>query len=158
MLKDFQEVTSGKGPTVSAVLLLEREWSSFSLHWLTVKRYFSYAALLRCGHQRAIALYLKAINIGLGASLVVQWFKNPPANAGDTGSILDPGRFHMPQGNSAQCATTPEPTHLLSSLESSLCVSKKTHHSQKQNKRKNAYKMSMIWHLMESEIGPGLHI
>ena len=120
------------------------ERMKFLLTALTVKRYFSYAALLRCGHQRAIALYLKAINIGLGASLVVQWFKNPPANAGDTGSILDPGRFHMPQGNSAQCATTPEPTHLLSSLESSLCVSKKTHHSQKQNKRKNAYKMSMI--------------
>ena len=25
--------------------------------------------------------------------------KNPPANAGDTGSIPDLGRFHMPQGN-----------------------------------------------------------
>ena len=25
--------------------------------------------------------------------------KNPPANAGDTGSRLGPGRFHMPQGN-----------------------------------------------------------
>ena len=24
---------------------------------------------------------------------------NPPANAGDTGSILGPGRSHMPQGN-----------------------------------------------------------
>ena len=70
--------------------------------------------------------------------------KHPPANSGDTGSILGPGRFHVPQGNSAQHATTPEPMHLLSSLESSLCVSKKTHHSQKQNKRKNAYKMSMI--------------
>ena len=23
--------------------------------------------------------------------------KNPPATAGDTGSILDPGRSHMPQ-------------------------------------------------------------
>ena len=62
--------------------------------------------------------------------------KHPPANAGDTGSILGPGRSHVPQGNSAQRATTPEPMHLLSSLESSLCVSKKTHHSQKQNKRK----------------------
>ena len=39
----------------------------------TVRRYFLYAALLRCGHQKAITLYLKAINIGLGASLVVQW-------------------------------------------------------------------------------------
>jgi len=25
--------------------------------------------------------------------------KNPPANAGDTGSIPGPGRFHMPQSN-----------------------------------------------------------
>ena len=25
--------------------------------------------------------------------------KNPPANAGDTGSITGPGRSHMPQGN-----------------------------------------------------------
>ena len=25
--------------------------------------------------------------------------KNPPAKAGDTGSILGPGRFHIPQGN-----------------------------------------------------------
>ena len=24
--------------------------------------------------------------------------KNPPANAGDTGSIPGPGRFHVPQG------------------------------------------------------------
>ena len=25
--------------------------------------------------------------------------KNPPANAGDTGSIPDLGKFHMPQSN-----------------------------------------------------------
>ena len=25
--------------------------------------------------------------------------KNPPASAGDMGSIPDPGRFHMPQSN-----------------------------------------------------------
>ena len=25
--------------------------------------------------------------------------KNPPADAGDTGSIADPGRSHMPWGN-----------------------------------------------------------
>ena len=25
--------------------------------------------------------------------------KNPPSNAGDTGSVPDPGRLHMPQGN-----------------------------------------------------------
>ena len=29
--------------------------------------------------------------------------KNPPANAGDTGSSSDPGRSHMPRSNSA-CA------------------------------------------------------
>ena len=28
--------------------------------------------------------------------------KNPPANAGDTGSIPGLGRFHMPQSNSAR--------------------------------------------------------
>ena len=28
--------------------------------------------------------------------------KNPPANAGDTGSIPDPGRSHKPQGNWSQ--------------------------------------------------------
>ena len=27
--------------------------------------------------------------------------KNPPANAGDTGLVPGPGRFHVPQGNSA---------------------------------------------------------
>ena len=27
--------------------------------------------------------------------------ENPPANAGDTGSILGPGRSHMPQSNEA---------------------------------------------------------
>ena len=28
--------------------------------------------------------------------------KNPPANAGDTGLIPDPGRSHMPQSNKGQ--------------------------------------------------------
>ena len=28
--------------------------------------------------------------------------KNPPANAGDTGSVPDQGRFHMLQSNSAR--------------------------------------------------------
>ena len=36
--------------------------------------------------------------------------KNPPANAGDTGSIPGPGRFHMPWSNKQSlCATTTEP-------------------------------------------------
>ena len=32
----------------------------------------------------------------LWASLVTQWLKNPPANAGDMGSIPDLGRSLMP--------------------------------------------------------------
>ena len=35
----------------------------------------------------------------VGTSLVAQWIKNPPANAGDTGSISGPGRSNMPQNN-----------------------------------------------------------
>ena len=34
-----------------------------------------------------------------GGSLV----KNPPASAGDKGSILDPGRSHMPQATKSEC-------------------------------------------------------
>ena len=44
--------------------------------------------------------------LNCGTSLVVQWItvgKNPPANAGDTGSIPGLGRFHMPWTNEA-CA------------------------------------------------------
>ena len=36
---------------------------------------------------------------GSGTSLVAQWLRNPPANAGDTGSIPGPGRCHMPRSN-----------------------------------------------------------
>jgi len=35
--------------------------------------------------------------------------KNLPANAGDTGLIPDPGRFHMPQSNEAH---VPQPLSL----------------------------------------------
>ena len=35
--------------------------------------------------------------------------KNPPANAGDTGSSPGPGRSHMSRSNSP-CAATTEPT------------------------------------------------
>ena len=35
--------------------------------------------------------------------------KNPPANAGDTGSSPAPGRSHMPAGQLSPCATTTEP-------------------------------------------------
>ena len=34
-----------------------------------------------------------------GTSLVVLWLRIYPPNAEDTGLILGPGRFHMPQGN-----------------------------------------------------------
>ena len=35
--------------------------------------------------------------------------KNLPANAGDTGSIADPGRRHMPAGQLSPCTMTTEP-------------------------------------------------
>ena len=35
--------------------------------------------------------------------------KNPPASAGDTGSIPGPGRSHMTMEQLSQCATTTEP-------------------------------------------------
>ena len=38
----------------------------------------------------------KRMKLGFPDGLVV---KNPPANAGDTGSIPDPGRSHMPWSN-----------------------------------------------------------
>ena len=41
----------------------------------------------------------------LGGSVV----KNPPANAGDMGLILDVGRSPMLQRNEAPCTTTIEP-------------------------------------------------
>ena len=34
--------------------------------------------------------------------------KNPPANAGDMGSIPGPRRFHRPWSNQSPCATTTE--------------------------------------------------
>ena len=38
-------------------------------------------------------ILLRIINVG--ASLVAQWWKNPPASAGDTDLIPGPGRSHM---------------------------------------------------------------
>ena len=35
--------------------------------------------------------------------------KNPPANAGDTGSSPGPGRSHMLRSDLSPCATTTEP-------------------------------------------------
>ena len=37
--------------------------------------------------------------------------KNPPANAGDTGSIPGPGSSHIPRGQLSPCITTTEPAH-----------------------------------------------
>ena len=39
---------------------------------------------------------LKSISSGFPGGAVV---RNPPANAGDTGSCLGPGRSHMPRSN-----------------------------------------------------------
>ena len=47
--------------------------------------------------------------------------KSPPANAGDTDSITDPGRFHMPAGQLSLCATTTEPA----------LHNKRSHHNEK---------------------------
>ena len=41
----------------------------------------------------------------LGGAVV----KNPPANAGETGSSPGPGRSHMPAGQLSPCAATTEP-------------------------------------------------
>ena len=96
------------------------------------------------------------IRIGKGASLVVQWLrihlpmqafegfpggsvvKNPPATAGDTGSISDPGRSHIPRSNKARgrqllslCSRAREP-QLLSprACAAEACVLKR-HHREK---------------------------
>ena len=42
------------------------------------------------------------------ASLVVQWYKNPPANAGDVSSIPGPDPHAL--GQLSPCATTTEPS------------------------------------------------
>ena len=51
--------------------------------------------------------------------------ENPPANSGDTGSILHPGRSHKPWGNSP-CTATTEPM----CLEPVLC-NKRSHRDAK---------------------------
>ena len=43
-----------------------------------------------------MSLRLKIIILGFPGGAVV---KNPPANAGDTGSSPGPGRSHMPRSN-----------------------------------------------------------
>ena len=52
--------------------------------------------LVRSGHPLLGGKHLKC---GSGASLVDPVVKNLPADAGDTGLILNLGRSHMPQNN-----------------------------------------------------------
>ena len=64
--------------------------------------------------------------------------KNPPANAGDTGSSPGPGRSHMPQSNQARApqllslrSRAREPQLLKPArLEPVLCY-KRSHHNEK---------------------------
>ena len=73
----------------------------FSLLLLHIRINLSYFALYflfspRCFYQVS---FLKIAFLGfLGGSVV----RNPLANAGDTGLIPDPGRFHMPRSNYAR--------------------------------------------------------
>ena len=60
-------------------------------------------------------LYVKTLNEGLPGGQVV---KNPPANAGDTGSIPGLGGSRVPQGNQAGA---PEPLSPCSGAASCNC-------------------------------------
>ena len=55
--------------------------------------------------------------------------KNPPANAGDMGSIPGPGRFHMPWGSKARTVTEPvlSSPQVPSTLEPVIHKRKSTH-------------------------------
>ena len=56
--------------------------------------------------------------------------KNPPAAAGDTSSIPGPGRFHMPQGNSAHVSQLLSPGTLEMVLYNKRhCNNKPTRHN-----------------------------
>jgi len=61
----------------------------------------------------------------LHASLVAL-VKNPPANAGDTGSMPGPGKFYMPQSNQAHMPQLPMPASLEPVLHS-----KRSHFNEK---------------------------
>ena len=52
--------------------------------------------------------------------------KNPPANAGDTGSSPGPGRSHMPWSNKAHEPQLPKPVRLEPVLRN-----KRSHHNEK---------------------------
>ena len=55
----------------------------------------SYTLMQKLGDFKGLETIKKAGFRLPGGSVV----KNPPANAGDTGLIPGPGRFHMPWGN-----------------------------------------------------------
>ena len=68
--------------------------------------------------------------------LMLPWWlrgKYPPANAGDMGSVPDPGRFHMLQSNEARVPQLL--THVLQQLRLSLLepvlCNKRSHHEEK---------------------------
>ena len=68
--------------------------------------YLSYTQ--QSGHSLYIIAPLKPSVLDFPGGPVVG---NLPANAGDTGSIPDPGRFHMSKiPQLSQCASTTEPT------------------------------------------------
>ena len=51
------------------------------------------------GGGKAETKSLEIRNKIAGTSLVAQWLRIPPANAGDTGSSPGLGRSHMPRSN-----------------------------------------------------------
>ena len=68
--------------------------------------------------------------------------KNPPANAGDTGSSLGLGRSHMPRSNEARlpqllslCSRAREPQMLKSVLLEPVLHNKRSHRSEKHTHR-----------------------
>ena len=63
---------------------------------------------LVCPRAHSLSLEQVSILWEIQTSLVVQWIKNLPANAGGTGSIRGPGRSRMLQSNKTG-ATTTEP-------------------------------------------------
>ena len=70
------------------------------------------------------------IFLGFPSSPVV---KNPPANAGDTGSIPGAGRFHVPWSHRVPVAQLLKPTR----LEAVLC-NKRSHHDEEPSHRNRA--------------------
>ena len=56
--------------------------------------------------------------------------KNPPANAGDTGSASGPGRSYVPRSNKARAPQLLKPTRLEPVLRN-----KRSHHNEKPEHR-----------------------